>query len=79
MYYRDIDDLPDLVRYHLPKNAQKIFIEAFNTAWEKYTVSKRHDSDTRKEIATIVAWSAVKKQYDKDPISDGLRKKGLLV
>lgn len=79
MPYDDIDELPNQVRYNLPKDAQKIFLEAFNSAWKQYKdPKKRHGSDSREEVANKVAWSAVKKQYDKDPISDDWRKKEMI-
>jgi cation transport regulator len=56
MPYKQIDDLPDSVRGHLPKHAQEIFLAAFNNAEKEY--------DTE-ESAFRVAWSAVKRDYEK--------------
>lgn len=57
MPYKANADLPDSVRNHLPEHAQSIYRKAFNNAYEEYG----HD-DGR---AARVAWSAVKKEYEK--------------
>ncbi|BAY20278.1 ChaB family protein [Calothrix sp. NIES-2100] len=56
MPYQQIDDLPDSVRAHLPKHAQEIFLAAFNNALAEYSAE---------EPAFRVAWSAVKRDYEK--------------
>lgn len=60
MPYKRIDQLPDSVRNHLPKDAQQIYKEAFNHAWEEYA-----DREDREATAHKVAWVAVKKKYRK--------------
>lgn len=60
MPYESIADLPDAVRKHLPENAQKIYKEAFNSAWHEYA-----SRDDREATAHKVAWSAVKQDYEK--------------
>ncbi|TCJ18073.1 cation transporter [Rubrobacter taiwanensis] len=57
MPYKNIGDLPDSVREHLPKHAQEIYKEAFNSAEDQYGEEER---------AHRVAWSAVKNKYRKD-------------
>jgi len=61
MPYKELSDLPNSVREHLPKHAQEIYQAAFNNAWDEYG----HDE----ERAHRVAWSAVKKKYEKDESS----------
>lgn len=58
MPYSTIKELPDRVQDNLPKHAQEIYKEAFNSAWKEYD----HDESR----AHRVAWSAVKKEYKKD-------------
>jgi cation transport regulator len=66
MPYSDLKDLPDSVREHLPKHAQEIYKEAFNSAWDQYADPKeRRDDASREEVAHRVAWAAVKKVYEK--------------
>lgn len=66
MPYPRIEDLPDAVRRVLPKHAQDIYKEAYDSAWEQYSdPSKRRGSEDREETAHRVAWAAVKAKYHK--------------
>lgn len=56
MAYQQLDDLPESVKEHLPKHAQEIFRATFNNALEEYGEEER---------AFRVAWSAVKRDYEK--------------
>ena len=60
MPYLTNDDLPLGVQRHLPERAQNIYREAFNNAWVQYSEDPRQE-----EIAHRVAWSAVKRVYEK--------------
>lgn len=71
--YKKLEDLPEPVRNVLLKHAQKIYLAAFNNAWSEYKKPKdRRGSASREEVAHKVAWSAVKRKYEK---SEGKRKK----
>ena len=67
MPYTSINELPEGVRNVLPKHAQDIYKEAFNSAYEEYAdPKKRRGDEDREETAHKVAWSAVKKAgYEK--------------
>jgi cation transport regulator len=66
MPYSSINDLPDNVANVLPKHAQEIFLEAFNSAYEQYEdPTERRDDDSRDNTARKVAWNAVKQRYEK--------------
>lgn len=66
MPYERITDLPDSVKDNLPRHAQEIYKEAFNSAYDQYdTPSERRGDSGREETAHKVAWSAVKKDYEK--------------
>lgn len=66
MPYQSIAELPDNVRDHVPKHAQEIYKEAFNSAWEQYDKpDERRGDASREETAHKVAWSAVKDKYEK--------------
>jgi cation transport regulator len=56
--YKNLSNLPKSVREHLPKHAQEIYRAAYNSAWDEYAQDE--------ERAHKVAWSAVKKKYEKD-------------
>jgi cation transport regulator len=66
MPYDKLSELPDSVKNSLPKHAQEIYKEAYNSAWEEYSDPKeRRGSSSQEETAHKVAWSAVKKKYRK--------------
>jgi len=66
MPYHSLAELPDSVKDHLPKHAQEIYKEAYNSAWEEYAdPDKRRGDASREEVAHKVAWSAVKQKYEK--------------
>lgn len=56
MPYKNINELPESVKNNLPKKAQEIYKNAFNSADKQYKDEK---------TAHKVAWSAVKKEYKK--------------
>jgi cation transport regulator len=60
MPYAANSDLPGAIRNHLPEHAQDIFRSAFNYAFEKHRGNPRQE-----EIAHRIAWSAVKRGYEK--------------
>ncbi|HET7664278.1 MAG TPA: putative cation transport regulator ChaB [Rhodanobacteraceae bacterium] len=71
MPYHHIGDLPDSVRDHVPKHAQEIYKEAFNSAWDDYRdPDKRRGKESREEAAHKVAWAAVKQKYAKGDDGD---------
>jgi len=66
MPYERITDLPESVRDNVPKHAQEIYKEAFNSAWDQYdTPAERRGDASREETAHKVAWAAVKEKYEK--------------
>ena len=66
MPYKTNNDLPTNVTHVLPVHAQDIYREAFNHAWQEYAnPDERRDNASREETAHEVAWSAVKKKYEK--------------
>jgi len=66
MPYKKLSDLPESVKENLPEHAQEIYRAAFNSAWGEYDrPEERRDDATREETAHRVAWSAVKKNYEK--------------
>jgi len=60
MPYASNEDLPLLVRGHLPQHAQDIYREAFNHAFEAHTGDPRQE-----EASHRIAWAAVKRSYVK--------------
>ncbi|MBB3062220.1 ChaB family protein [Microbulbifer rhizosphaerae] len=60
MPYQSINELPKNVKNPLPKHAQEIYKEAFNSAEQQH----KGKSDTEERAAKI-AWNAVKEKYEK--------------
>lgn len=76
MTYKKIQELPDSVRDNLPKHAQEIYMEAYNSAWDQYDQPEERRGDaSREETAHKVAWSAVKRVYEKDDKSGRWKEK----
>jgi cation transport regulator len=68
MPYDNRQQLPGSVRSALPARAQDIYKEAYNNAYQQYQdPGKRRGGtdDDLKEVASRVAWSAVKRKYYK--------------
>jgi len=63
-----IDNPPERIK-KLPKHAQSIWISAYNSAY------KQHDKD--EEVSNKIAWSAVKKIYEKDKDGKWVKKKNM--
>ena len=65
MPYKMITQLPDGVKNNLPKYAQEIYKEAFNSAEERYGEEAR---------AHRFAWSAVEQKYEKNEKGNWVQK-----
>jgi cation transport regulator len=65
MPYKQITQLPVSVKNNLPKGAQEIYKEAFNSAEEQYGEEDR---------AHRVAWSAVENKYEKNEKGNWVKK-----
>src|SRR5690554_5565920 len=66
MPYSKLSELPDSVRDNMPKHAQEIYKEAYNSAWDQYSdPDDRRGDASREEVSHRVAWSAVKEKYEK--------------
>jgi cation transport regulator len=63
--YKQITQLPESVKNHLPKGAQEIYKEAFNSAEDQYREEER---------AHRVAWSAVEQKYEKNEKGNWVQK-----
>lgn len=74
MPYDRLSELPDSVRDNLPKHAQEIFREAYNSAWDQYVdPAERRGDDSREEVSHKVAWAAVKNKYRKNADGDWVK------
>jgi cation transport regulator len=64
--YKMITQLPAGVKNNLPKHAQEVYKEAFNSAEEQYGEEGR---------AHATAWSAVEQKYEKNENGNWVEKK----
>lgn len=74
MPYKNNSELPDSVKNHLPKHALDIYREAFNHAYLQYQ-DQVNDKYAHEQIAHKVAWSAVKKKYEKNEYTNTWQEK----
>ena len=75
MPYHSNAELPKSVKDHLPKHAQEIYREAYNSAWDQYEDPEERRGDaSREETSHKVAWAAVKQDYEKGDDDDWHRK-----
>lgn len=59
-------DLPERLKDELPPHAQEIYQKTLESAYKEYRdPEKRRSNDDRESTAHKVAWSAVKKEYEK--------------
>ena len=76
MPYKTKADLPENVKNVLPDHAQKIYMEAYNSAWDQYDEpEERRGDSSREETAHRVAWKAVKYKYEKNEKSGQWKEK----
>jgi cation transport regulator len=66
MPYTRKRELPKQAKNILPSRAQEIYKDAYNHAFDTYkSKSKSRGNESQEETASKVAWSAVKKKYQK--------------
>ena len=66
MPYSSNRQLPGSIKNNLPKHAQDIFRESYNSAYKQYKdPDKRRGNESHQEASRRVAWSAVKNNYKK--------------
>lgn len=75
MPYKTREDLPPNLQKILPEHAQDIYKDAFNHAYISYSdPATRRGNETLDEVASRVAWSAVKKEYEKNDAGKWVKK-----
>ncbi|RME79878.1 MAG: cation transport regulator ChaB [Methanobacteriota archaeon] len=74
MHFEKLYRLPLTIRQNLPEEAQLLYMEAYNKAWESYDPNKVAGYASRTEVANTAAWNAVLKKYKKDRNGKWVRK-----
>ena len=76
MPYKKLAELPKGVKNHLPKRAQEIYRQTYNSAWETYQdPARRRSGASREEVSRRVAWMAVKREFKKDALTGKWKRK----
>jgi cation transport regulator len=65
MYYSDTSKLPAPIRETLPAEAQQLYIETYNAAWDLEPAAG-HRGLSRESVAHQVAWDAVNREFVHD-------------
>lgn len=63
MPYKNLKELPEQLLEELPLEAQRIYVAAYNMAWEQF---HGLEGSTRGEKADSVGWAAVRKLFKQD-------------
>ncbi len=59
-----LKEAPRHLREQLPEQAQRIYVEAYNRAYEEYAdPGRRRSSESRETAAHRVAWATVEKSF----------------
>lgn len=64
--YENIQDLPNTIRDVLPEDAQEIYREVYNEAWEEHAEEAEPGEQGRDSVAHRKAWAAMSQKYVKD-------------
>ncbi len=71
MHYASIQELPAVVRHHAPTEAQWLYLQAFNAAWEEYCyLADGHGDHALEETADRVACEVIGEGYLRDSNGD---------
>jgi cation transport regulator ChaB len=65
MRYQTTNDLPPTIRDVLPEEAQKLYLDGYNRAWQEYDEDAAI-GQSRETLAHQQGWLAVRHQYVQD-------------
>lgn len=67
MPFKNLSDLPGAITDNLPEHGQKVYMAAYNNAWNEFrgAVDSRGEA-IRASTAHHIAWTAVKNLYHKN-------------
>lgn len=62
--YNNISELPRELRDSLPPEAQDLYLEVYNTAWQNYEEREGvEDNGDRETVSHNAAWDEVQKEF----------------
>ncbi len=62
--YESIEELSDTMRDTVPEEAQKLYVEGYNRAWQEY--DEEETEMTREAVANRAGWAEVKREFVHD-------------
>jgi cation transport regulator len=66
--YESIEDIPDSLRSTLPREAQEVYLQAYQESWDTYEEHQGGELG-RAAVAHRDGWNVMSKQYAKHPAS----------
>jgi cation transport regulator ChaB len=75
MRYENQKDLPATMTHVLPDDAQKVYLETYNRAWDEYDQETTGDM-SRHSVAHRQAWATIEQAFERDPNSGTWQRKG---
>jgi cation transport regulator len=73
--YESINGLPTTIRDVLPEDAQRVYLEAYNRAWDGYNEEIVGDL-TRDGVANRAGWTVVEHEFVQDSATGEWHRKG---
>jgi cation transport regulator ChaB len=74
MRYENQDDLPATLTHVLPDDAQKVYLETYNRAWDDYD-QETTDDMSRHSVAHRQAWATIEQVFERHPNSGNWQRK----
>jgi cation transport regulator ChaB len=75
MRYENQKGLPATMTHVLPDDAQKVYLETYNRAWDEYGQETTGDM-SRHSVAHRQAWATIEQGFERDPNSGTWQRKG---
>jgi cation transport regulator ChaB len=75
MRYESKKDLPATITKVLPDDAQKVYLEIYNRAWDEHSQETIGD-ESRHSVAHRQGWATIQQVFERDPNSGAWQRKG---
>jgi cation transport regulator ChaB len=75
MRYENQKDLPTTITHVLPDDAQKVYLETYNRAWDEHDQEPTGDM-SRHSVAHRQGWETIEQAFERDPNSGTWQRKG---
>jgi cation transport regulator ChaB len=75
MRYENQKDLSATITHVLPDDAQKVYLETYNRAWDEYDQETIGDM-SRHSVAHRQAWATIEQAFERDPNSGTWQRRG---